>query len=73
MKSGSALNRIVLKDINKMIFPFPSTNTEQELIGKRLVAISERIKNEGDSLKKHIQVKKGLMQDLLTGKVRVNT
>ena len=71
MQSGSALKRLVLKDINKLCFPFPKERKEQESIGARLMAIENKIRNEEVSLKKQKQVKKGLMQDLLTGKVRV--
>ena len=46
-------------------------NTEV-LIAERLLSTDEKIKNEECSLAKYIQIKKGLMQDLLTGEVRVN-
>ena len=71
MQSGSALKRLVLKDINKLRFPFPKERKEQESISARLMGIENKIRNEEVSLKKQKQVKKGLMQDLLTGKVRV--
>jgi type I restriction enzyme S subunit len=44
---------------------------EQDVISTRLLAINKKIQIENESLKKHQNIKKGLMQDLLTGKVEV--
>lgn len=71
MQSGSALKRIVLKDINKLAYPFPMDSHEQVQIGIRLASIDKKIKNEENALEKYKHIKKGHMQDLLTGKVRV--
>ena len=51
--------------------PVP-TQVEQQEIVMVLKAISKRINSAELKLAKNIQLKKALMQDLLTGKVRVN-
>lgn len=55
-------------------FPLPIPPlTEQLEIVKRLSVFDESIQNQKNSLEGLIDIKKGLLQDLLTGKVRVNT
>lgn len=51
--------------------PYPSIN-EQLAIGERVSKIESLIRGHGVELEKYKEIKKGLMQDLLTGKVRVN-
>ncbi|MES2398105.1 MAG: restriction endonuclease subunit S [Bacteroidota bacterium] len=72
LESGSALRRIVLKDIRSLKFPFPNTKEEQNRISNRLNQIDNYIQNENAYLSKLLKKKSGLMQDLLSGKVRVN-
>ena len=48
------------------------TREEQDAIVERADAIDQQIRNEQSQVQKHQQTKSGLMQDLLTGKVRVN-
>ena len=69
--SGSALKRITLRDIKKMRMPFPQNLEEQFEISKKLNRIMSLIHKEQTNLSKHQSLKKGLMQDLLTGKVEV--
>jgi type I restriction enzyme S subunit len=57
-------------EYGRLPLPKPSTN-EQEVISMRLLSINKKIQIENESLKKHQNIKKGLMQDLLTGKVAV--
>ena len=45
--------------------------SEQDACVKRLESLSERVRREQDNLQKLSIIKTGLMQDLLTGKVRV--
>lgn len=71
LESGSALKRIVLKDIRTLKFPFPLKNEEQKIISQRLCQIDNLIQNEEKQLLKLQSLKTGLMQDLLSGKVRV--
>ncbi len=71
-KSGTAIRRVVLRDIKKFKIPLPSL-PEQRRIAEILSNIDSKIQKE-KSYKQNLQkLKKGLMQDLLTGKVRVNT
>jgi len=70
--SGSALKRIVLKDINTLIACFPKELDEQRIITDRLVSIEQQIESEQAYLQKMQQIKKGLMEDLLSGKVSVD-
>ncbi len=52
----------------KVLVPKPE---EQKEIIKKFESINSIIEKEIDSLKKHQKIKKGLMQDLLTGKIEV--
>jgi len=69
-KTGSALKRIVLKDIKQILIPIPSID-EQDKISKIIIKIKENIKQKQTYLSKIKNLKTALMQDLLTGKVRV--
>ena len=69
--SGSALKRITLKDIQKINIPYPTDKKEQLIIFNKLKAINDLIQKEQKTLAKNQNIKKGLMQDLLTGKVEV--
>ena len=70
LSSGSTFHRINLKDIRNLLVPSPSTK-EQESIVRFLSTTENRIKSEG-IYRTHLQrLKKGLMQDLLTGRKRV--
>ncbi|MFA5136342.1 MAG: restriction endonuclease subunit S [Patescibacteria group bacterium] len=71
LTSGSALRRIVLRDINNIKVLLPSIK-EQEKMVKSLDSIDNLIRNEITNKNKQFSIKLGLMQDLLTGKVRVN-
>lgn len=53
----------------KIIIPSPS---EQKAIEKKLKTIQSRIDSEVAYMKKYQETKKGLMQDLLTGRVRTD-
>lgn len=48
-----------------------SLSGEQKAISQRFKVINEKIKSEQTTLSKYQQIKQGLMQDLLTGKVDV--
>ncbi|WP_299818090.1 restriction endonuclease subunit S [uncultured Pontibacter sp.] len=71
LQSGSALKRLVLSDIRKIKFPTPKDRKEQELIASRLERADKLLEEEMDHRHKIQQIKKGLMSDLLSGKVRV--
>jgi type I restriction enzyme S subunit len=57
--------------VNNIILPYPEKN-EQKRIEKILNELDKKIKTEQSSLTKYQQLKAGLMQDLLTGKVEVS-
>ncbi|NEM97185.1 restriction endonuclease subunit S [Pontibacter burrus] len=71
LQSGSALKRLVLSDIRKIKFPTPKDRKEQELIASRLERADKLLEEEMDHRHKIQQIKKGMMSDLLSGKVRV--
>jgi type I restriction enzyme S subunit len=62
----------ISQDIVKKLIVNLSNIEEQKLVINRVNAIAYKIEHEYSYLKKLKSQKKGLMQDLLTGKVRVN-
>lgn len=71
LMSGSALKRIVLRDINLLKAVFPKSTDEQRGIATMVSAIENKIQQEEKYLSKTISIKQGLMADLLTGKKEV--
>jgi type I restriction enzyme S subunit len=69
--SGNAITRITLTKINKTLIKVP-TFKEQNLIVQNLKPKDDLIIHEKIQLTKLQSLKTGLMQDLLSGKVRVN-
>jgi type I restriction enzyme S subunit len=67
---GSTVPRILKPDILDHIIPLPDSS-EQDAIAAVLDAHDARIRAEEVELAKLRQVKRGLMDDLLTGRVRV--
>ncbi len=67
---GQAVKGINIGEVKKLFFGLPDEN-EQKEIANRLGAIQERIDSSKREMAKQAAVKTGLMQDLLTGKVRV--
>lgn len=61
---------ISLKNLKKLVFPKPNVN-EQDVILEHFHAHISVIDNEHNLLNKYQRIKQGLMQDLLTGRVRV--
>jgi type I restriction enzyme S subunit len=70
VKSGTTVESIDGEAFFKMPCPKPHIN-EQKLISKILDSIDSKIKHESEAVKKYKLKKYGLMQDLLTGKVKV--
>jgi len=68
--AGSAINNLRNRDIETFDCALPPMK-EQERIATALVAISMRTELEERGLRKLRRVKQGLMEDLLTGRVRV--
>lgn len=59
-------------DFEKISIVVPNTVDEQKLISNKLSALDTKIQTEQQALAKYQQLKAGLMQDLLTGRVEVN-
>lgn len=59
-------------NLNRIKVPKPSLE-EQERIAEVLRSVTKKIEEEKSRLEQLEQLKRALMQDLLTGKVRVNT
>ncbi|MFZ1746403.1 MAG: hypothetical protein WAU17_10810, partial [Nitrospirales bacterium] len=61
-----------IQRIRQFWLAWPSTQEERNAISSRLEGVSEKLKGELLVREKLLHLKKGLMQDLLTGRVRVN-
>lgn len=69
--SGSSQKSLSLKAIRNLLIALPKNDIEQERISQRIMKIDLFIKSEEKKLSKLKSLKTGLMQDLLSGKVRV--
>lgn len=69
--TGSTRARIGLTELREIPVKYPSIE-EQNMISLKIDAIDNQIAIEEKYLSKSIQLKSGLMQDLLSGKKRVN-
>lgn len=67
---GVAVQGINLRDVRRIPLAFPSLD-EQQIISERITAIEHRVYAEQNYLNQLNSIKIGLMQDLLTGQVRV--
>ena len=67
---GSAQQVVNLKDLRTVVVPWPSP-AEEGAIRERVDALYDGIEAQARSLKKLFLLKRGLMQDLLTGNRRV--
>ncbi|EJR03167.1 restriction endonuclease subunit S [Bacillus mycoides] len=67
---GTTVKRINVSDIKGLLIPIP-TLEEQEEIVNIILPVFQRIENERAYLDSLNKIKKGLMQSLLTGKIRV--
>jgi len=68
---GATINSINNSDLILFKFPFPKKEQEQQKITNILTAQDKKIQTEEKNLEKLKELKKGLMHDLLSGKVRV--
>ncbi|RAL20903.1 hypothetical protein DL240_14565 [Lujinxingia litoralis] len=68
----SSLLHVRKSDITNQLIPFP-TLEEQQSIATRSIALQRVLEDEELQLSQLKKLKRGLLQDLLTGKVRVNT
>jgi type I restriction enzyme S subunit len=72
LKAGSTINHLYQKDFVNFFLPLPPL-PEQQRIAEILSQIDQTIEKEQQYKEKLKRIKQGLMEDLLTGKVRVNT
>ena len=68
--TGTTIKNLSLKTIRNTKIQFP-TNEEQKKIADILLNQYQQIQNNKSELKRLSKLKKGLMQDLLSGKVKV--
>lgn len=68
---GTTFREITLGQLRLLNIPHPTSKYEQEQIGVSLEQLSHREKRERDEAEKLRLLKQGLMDDLLTGRVRV--
>ena len=69
--AGNAITRLTLEKIKRLRFPIPPTKVEQEAIAEALSDADALIESLEQLLTKKRQIKKGAMQELLTGKNRL--
>ena len=68
---GGTIQRLYNNILKSGVFPCPKNSLEQELIVEKLYIIDNKLQTEQSSLSKYQQLKTGLMQDLLSGRVEV--
>ena len=71
LSAGSTIIHLYQKDISKFEFLLPPTVAEQEAIAEVLSEMDADIAILESKLAKYRQVKQGMMQQLLTGKIRL--
>jgi type I restriction enzyme S subunit len=71
-KTGTALKRVILRDLSKLSILQPPI-AEQQKIASILSKIDSQIQEQRKHRDSLQDLKKGLMQKLLTGQIRVNT
>ena len=71
LSAGSTINHLYQKDFVSFIYKTPATIAEQEAIAAVLSDMDSEIAALGDKLTKARQLKQGMMQELLTGRIRL--
>jgi type I restriction enzyme S subunit len=72
LTKGTTYDEITLNQLRKVLIPYPPDLEEQRAIVEILDNIQSKINKEQNQYNKLQEMKKGLMQDLLTGKVRTH-
>ena len=70
--SGTTFTEISKSQLKKMMISLPKSIKEQHRIASILSQMDQTIEKEQKYKQKRESIKQGLMEDLLTGKVRVN-
>lgn len=68
---GATINQITNKDFSRFLIPLPPTLKEQQAIAEALSDVDELITSLDALIAKKHAIKKGTMQQLLTGKKRL--
>ncbi|HOG67518.1 MAG TPA: restriction endonuclease subunit S [Bacteroidales bacterium] len=68
---GSVFDVITRSSFDEVFIPINKKSDEQRMIVEKLTAIDTKLHSEQSYLEKMQQIKKGLMEDLLSGKKRV--
>jgi type I restriction enzyme S subunit len=71
LSAGSTINHLYQKDFVHFEFQTPKTNDEQTRIATILSDMDTEISALETKLVKYKQIKEGMMQELLTGKIRL--
>ena len=71
MMVGGLYPALNISQVEKLMIPLPSL-LEQQKIAEILTSVDKKLELERERKKKLIKIKTGLMNDLLTGKKRVN-
>lgn len=69
--TGTTFQEVSKTDLNSVILAFPSSKEEQKNISNLILKQDKMIEEEELKLEKLKNIKKGLMEDLLTGRKRV--
>jgi len=73
VSSGTTFLELPKKELSRFMIRIPKMLIDQKAISEQLLAADERIQTERNYLEKLQNIKRGLMQDLLTNTVSVDT
>lgn len=71
LSAGSTIVHLYQKDMSKFEFLLPPTLDEQKAIATILTEMDEEIKKLEEKCEKYTAIKQGMMEQLLTGKIRL--
>lgn len=71
LSAGSTIKHLYQKDLKKFSFSMPADEAEQEAITAILTTMDNEIRSLEEERNKILKIRKGAMDDLLTGKVRL--
>lgn len=71
LAAGSTINHLYQKDFVNFSFFVPPTDAEQDEIASTLMEIASELKYLEGKIDKAQRIKKGMMQELLTGRIRL--
>lgn len=71
LSAGSTIVHLYQKDMSKFEFLLPPTLDEQKAIAAILTEMDEEIKKLEEKYEKYTAIKQGMMEQLLTGKIRL--